>query len=350
MEIDPDRVEEARRLLASVDPLTYYRAMAGLARADHSSLLQPLEFDPTLPGHDPTVVMVEPEPSGWQTTHMYARAAFREFDDVLARAFSSPEVEHLLTEVYHRVVVDGANVALVTNHGDIVDIALVLAALVLAIGERDRSFGVLGERIDHNAFARHANVMVSRMVASRQTFSVPAIEVLQSMSRVWLSVPQTANRRRAKLDADLVRANNLVMRHELHQRLVGGGQLLAMAASGSQDLSLAANLAQRVRSTWRQFRGVEPDHVGPSLHLQPLYDGTIACMLECRYVLPVAIALGSTNPACVVGGLTRVREPADCHAIMDWIAAAHEERTGISTIYHHHEDPLLVQVRDVLRS
>jgi len=349
MDVDPDQLDAARRLLAGVDPAAYYRSMAGLARADHSSLLQPLEFDPTLGGHDPNCVMVEPNPSGWQTTHMYARAAFRDFDSVLASAFSAPELDHLLAEVYHRVVVDHRNVALVTNHGDIVDIALVLAALVLAIGERDRSFGVLGERIDHNAFAQHANVMVSRMVATRQTFSVPAIEVLQSMCRVWLSVPQTANRRRAKLEVDLVRANNLVMRHELNEVLVEGGQLLAMAASGSQDLSLAANLAQRVRATWRQRRGVEPGG-GPSLHLQPLYDGTIACMLTCEYVLPVAIALGSNRPACVIGGLTRVREPADCHGVMEWIAAAHEERTGISTIYHHHEDPLLVQIRDVLRS
>lgn len=349
MDIDAEQLAAARTLLAGVDPAVYYRSMAGLARADHSALLQPLEFDPSLPGHDPSCVAVEPDPSGWQTTHMYARAAYREFDAVLASAFSADELDHLLTEIYHRVVVDRRNVAVVTNHGDIVDIALVLAALVLAIGERDRSFGVLGERIDHNAFAQHANVMVSRMVASRQTFSIPALVVLQSMCRVWLTVPQTASRRRAKLDVDLVRANNLVMRHELGELLVEGGQLLAMAASGSQDLSLAANLAQRVRATWRQRRGVEPG-AGPSLHLQPLYDGTISFMLTCEYVLPVAIALDASRPACVIGGLTRVREPEDCHAIMDWIAAAHEERTGVSTIYHRHEDPLLVQVRDVLRS
>ena len=45
-----------------------------------------------------------------------------------------------------------------------------------------------------------------------------------------------------------MKASNLVMRHDLHERLAGGGQMLAMAASGSQDLSLAANLAHRVRA------------------------------------------------------------------------------------------------------
>jgi hypothetical protein len=48
--------------------------------------------------------------------------------------------------------------------------------------------------------------------------------------------------------------------------------------------------------------------------------------------------------------MTRVRTAEDCHAVMEWVAAAHQERTGVTTIYHHHEDPLLVQVRDVLRS
>lgn len=349
MDIDEEALERARGLLAGVEPAAYYRLMAGLARVDQSALLQPLGFDPSLPGQDPTCVVVEPDPTGWQTTHMYARAAYRDFEKVLAQPFSAPEVDHLLTEVYHRVVVEGGNVALVTNHGDIVDIALVLAALVLAIGEPDRTFGVLGERIDHNVFAHHANVMVSRMVATRQGFGVPAVVLLQCMSRTWLSVPQTASRRRAKLDPELVRANNLVMRHELSELLAQGGQVLAMAASGSQDLSLAANLVQRVRATWRQRKGVEPG-MGPSLHLQPLYDGTISFMLACEYVLPVAISLNAAHPACEIGGLTRVREPADCHAVMDWIASAHQDKTGVTTIYHHHEDPLLVQVRDVLRS
>lgn len=349
MDPDEQELERAREVLAAVEPAGYFRTMAGLARADQSTLLQPLAYDPALPGHDPTQFVVEPDPTGWQTTHMYARAAYRDFDRVLQAPFSAPEVTHLLTEVYHRVIVDHANVALVTNHGDIVDIALVLAALVMALAEPDRTFGVLGERIDHNLLAHHANVMVSRMVATRQAFSIPALQVLQCMSRTWLSVPQTASRRRAKLDPELVRANNVLMRHALHEQLREGGQLIAMAASGSQDLSLAANLVQRVRATWRQRRGVEPG-AGPSLHLQPLYDGTISLMLTCEYVLPVAINLSSAHPACEIGGLTRVREPADCHAVMDWIAAAHQEATGVSTIYHHHEDPLLVQVRDVLRS
>jgi hypothetical protein len=209
-----------------------------------------------------------------------------------------------------------------------------------------RTFGVLGERTTLDQTADRCNVLVSRMVATRQTFNVPALQVLQSGTRVYLTVPQTASRRRSKLDGDLARANNLVMRHELDQRLSGGGQLLAMAASGSQDLMLP-KLMQKARATWRQRRGDDPGEA-TTLHLQPLYDGTISLMRSCRYVLPVAISLDPATPACVIGGLTLVRENDDCHRIMDWIALSHQEATGVPTIYHWHEDDLLTQVRAFL--
>ncbi len=343
-----DPLQRARDLLAAADPASTYRSMAGLARSSHGSVLQALPYSAALPFHDPACVVIEPKPDGYDTPHLYARATYRDFDKVLLAPFQSAESAHLLTEVFHRLTIDGSNIALVTNHGEIVDIALVLAALFLALCEPSRTFGVLGERADLDDIASRCNVLVSRMVTTRQAFSVPAVEVLSSMCRSWFSIPQTASRRRVRIDPELVRANNLVMRHELHELLDGGGQLLAMAASGSQDLSLAANLVQRVRATWRQRRGVEPD--GPSLHLQPLYDGTIHLMTTCGYVIPMAISLDATHPACVIGGMSRVREPEDCHAVMDWIASAHQEATGITTIYHHHEDPLLRQVRDVLRS
>ncbi len=73
-------------------------------------------------------------------------------------------------------------------------------------------------------------------------------------------------------------------------------------------------------------------------------------MLRCRYVLPVSISLDGNNPVCTVGGLTRVQNEDDCHAIMRWIAASHEESTGTATMYHQREDDFLSQVREALRS
>ena len=336
-------VESARDLLASTDAQSYYKMLTSLVRPSHSSLLQELPYTPALSFHDPACVVVEPEPTNVEALELYARAAYPDFDRVLAPAFADPALDHLLTALYHLLAIEGENVAMVTNHGQIIDIALVIGALQSALLAPDRSFGVLGQRTTLEEMADRCNVLVSRMVTTRQAFNVPALQVLQSGTRTYLTVPQTQSRRRSKLDPELARANNIVMRHELDERLAGGGQLLAMAASGSQDLMLP-KLMLKARAAWRQRRGEDPGET-TTLHLQPLYDGTVTLMRSCKYVLPIAISLDPAMPACVIGGLTQVREKDDCHRIMDWIALAHQEATGVPTIYHWHEDDLLTQVR-----
>lgn len=339
-------VEHAREVLGRADGPAYHRMLTQLVRPSHSSVLQELAYSPSLSFHDPTCVVVDPEPTTIDTIELYARAAYPDFDRVLAAAFADPALDHLLTALVELMFDEGANVALVTNHGQIIDIALVIAALEAALLAPGRSFGVLGRTVALDDVAEHTNVLVSRMVATRQAFNVPAVQVLQNATRIFLTVPQTANRRRAKLDGDLVRANNIVMRHELEQRLSLGGQLLAMAASGSQDLALP-KLMQKARHAWRQRRGDDPGET-PTLHLQPLYDRTVTLMRSCRYVLPVAICLDPATPTCRIGAITRVASDDDCHRIMDWIALAHQEGTGIPTIYHWHEDDLLTHVRAFL--
>lgn len=336
----------ANELLAGTDPLSYYQMLSSMVRSSHSSILQDLAYNPAFDFHDPTCVVVDPDPTNVETLELYLRAAYPDVDKVITPTFADPANVHLLTALYHLLFTENANVALVTNHGQIIDIAIVIGALQSALLAPGRTFGVLGERTALDETADRMNVLVSRMVATRQAFNIPALQLLQSGARTYLTVPQTHSRRRSKLDPDLARANNLVMRHELHRRLAGGGQLLAMAASGSQDLMLP-KLMQKARAAWRQRRGDDPGET-TTLHLQPLYDGTIKLMRSCTYVLPVAICLDPSTPACVLGGLTRVSEDEDCHRIMDWIALAHQEATGVPTIYHWHEDDLLDQVRSFM--
>ena len=345
---EPTDIDRARSLLEGVDPAAYHRSIAGLARSTHG-LLQPLEFSRSHEFHDPTCVVVEPHQTGIETVSLYSNAAYPEFEQRMAKPFNDPSLDHLITNIYHGLMNEGINIAVVTNHGQIIDIALVLASLVLALCNEDRTFGVLGERTTLDEIALRSNLVLSRMVTTTQVFTIPTTKVLSNMCRTFYSVPQTASRRRVKIDTDLARANNLLMRDRLERQLADGGQLLVMAASGSQDLSLAPRLVQKVRSTWRSRRGDDPGDA-PSMHLQPLYNGTMNLMLDCHYVLPIAISLDETHPAFVVGGLTRVRTSEDCHDVMDWIAASHEAATGVATIYHHREDDLLGQVRDVLRS
>lgn len=341
-------IDAARDLLAAADPVAYYKALSGLARQGHHSLLEPLPYSSSLEFHDPSCVVIDPRPANTDTIELFANAAYPQFPWLLER-FRDPVVAERLDALYQLVFNEGANVAVVTNHGQIIDIALVGGAMIDAMCTAGRTFGVLGEEIEVEDLADRFNVLVSRMVTTRMAFNIPAMQVLQVGARTFLSVPQTHTRRRAKLDPALVRANNQLMRHELDVQLSEGGQLLAMAASGSQDLSVAVEMVQKIKSQWRQMRGVEPDDAAETVHLQPLYDGTIDLMLGCRFVLPIAVSLDPAHLALEVGSLTRVREKNDCHRIMEWIADAHQQATGLPTLYHRQEDDLLTQVRAVVK-
>ena len=344
----PLPIQEARDLLASTDPAAYYKALSGLARQGHHAVLQELPYTPSLEFHDPGCVVVEPRPANTETIELFANAAYPNFGWLLER-FRDPVVAERLDTVYQLVFNEGANVAVVTNHGQIIDIALVGGAMIDAMCSAGRTYGILGESIEVDDLAERFNVLVSRMVTTRMAFNVPAMQVLQVGARTFLSVPQTHTRRRAKLDPSLVRANNHLMRHELDLQLSEGGQLLAMAASGSQDLSVTVELVQKIKSQWRQLRGVDPGDAAETVHLQPLYDGTINLMLGCRFVLPIAVSLDPAHPALEVGSLTRVRQKDDCHRVMEWIADAHQSATGLPTLYHRQEDDLLTQVRAVVK-
>ncbi|MGI9578082.1 MAG: hypothetical protein ACR2OH_07795, partial [Microthrixaceae bacterium] len=343
-----DPLEAAQALLDDADAEAAYKALLSLTRTGHSDLLQTLEYTPALEFHDPRCVKVDPEPQGLDAIDLYAHAAFPDFDRILLEPFNDPRNDHLLNHLRHLLFNEGENVALVTNHGQIIDIALVLGALLTAMCNSERTFGVLGDRVELDELADRNNVLVSRMVATQAALGVPAMQVLQIGARTFLSIPQTASRRRARLDSDLVRANNTVMRHELEQQMAKGGQMLAMAASGSQDLSMTAGLIKKARDSWLKRRGEEPPEAS-TLHLQPLYDGTMKLMQSCEYVLPVAISLDPANPCCVLGEMTRLTERDDCHRVMDWIAQAHQDATGTPTLYHWHEDDLLTQVRSLAR-
>ncbi|MFV0317766.1 MAG: hypothetical protein ACK5O2_12500, partial [Microthrixaceae bacterium] len=339
-----DPLIAARERLAEADPESTYKSLLSLVRDDHSDVLTTLDYTPGLQFHDPRCVKMDPNPSGLETIDLYAHAAFPDFDRILAEPFADPRNDHLYNSLRMLLFHENQNVALVTNHGQIIDIALVIGAMLLSVCSHERTFGALGARVELDDLADRTNVMVSRMVATQAAFGVPALQVLQIGARTFLSIPQTASRRRARLDADVARANNVVMRHELEAQLAKGGQILAMAASGSQDLSLAGGLMNRARQAWFKRRGEEPPEE-PTLHLQPLYDGTIRLMSSCDYVLPVAVSVDPAKPCCVLGELTKLTEDDDCHRVMDWIAQAHQDVTGVPTVYHWHEDDLLTQVR-----
>lgn len=334
-------------VLAGADAEAFYRGVAGLARTGQSDVLTTMTYSPDIEYHQPTSVCVEPDVQSTSALELYGAAAYPGFEEHLLRRFRDPTRDHLLEAIHHLLVHEGRNIALVTNHGDIMDIALITGALTIAMCEPGRDFGVLGESISLEDYASRSNLVVSKMVATTEALTLPTAEVLSRICRTFYSVPQTVSRRKAKLDPELVRATNDLVRRQLEERMAAGGQMLSMAASGSQDLGLAASLVKKMRTTWRHWRGDDPEE-GPSRHLQPLGGGTVRLMRQCHYAVPVAISLEVENPVCVIGGLTPIGSDEDCHRLMEWIAGELERSTGVNTVYHRSEDALLKQVR-VLR-
>ena len=126
-------VERALRLLEEADPAAYHKSISGLLRTGPGALLQPMPYSAARPYHHPSCVVVEPDQTGIETVELYCHAAYPEFDQHLARPFDAPELDHLIANVYHGLVYEGINIALVTNHGQLHDIALVLSALSLGV-------------------------------------------------------------------------------------------------------------------------------------------------------------------------------------------------------------------------
>ena len=132
------------------------KALSGLARQGPTQVLEPLPYRSNLDFHDPTCVVVDParptptrsscSPNAAAPTSRGCSAGFRD-----------PVVAERLGAVYQLVFNEGANVAVVTNHGQIIDIALVGGAADRRHAGRTH-LRVLGEQIEVDDLAERFNV------------------------------------------------------------------------------------------------------------------------------------------------------------------------------------------------
>lgn len=192
---------------------------------------------------------------------------------------------------------DGHDVAIALPHGTLIDIGLAEAALYLALRERGHRF--------------RTAILVSQTLQTLALrfgdLQVPTAEALGYMcDHVYFSNPRTKRVAESGF-SDAVRedhlsAHNQTMVRDLRRELARGRLLLALAPSGTSDVS----------------RG--------DVHtLAPLTSGTIRLMgSENLFVLPVAARILHHDPYVYVlaGEPVRVRSAADAHALMDSIAAA----------------------------
>lgn len=314
---------ELEQVLRGFDGEEVFRMLAGLSgRHTEKQMFRTMQFDANFAFHNPEVVELAPLQPAWPNEAIlpFGPAVHPGFATILAAWQAQP---HLLAFIAGEMYHGGRNFTLVTNHGALFDIALVLGALRIAIAKY----------LVPDAFSRRSTVIVSGGVRTLevvldidgQDVALPAIEILQYFARVLTSFPTTLSVKNVSFDRDLVVATNELVRLRHSELLARGGQLVAMAPSASEDRLLSDRK-----------------------HMQPLKDGTMDLMIG-TWALPVAVTLDGTEPsACTILEpiLLSSEESQDqakesCHKMMELIAYQCYRQSLVEHVYHR--NPSLYQ-------
>ncbi len=302
--------------LVEFDPAVTYELLADLASAHtETGVLRPMAYDATKPYHRLENVFFPATPIANANLAPYGPAAHSAFP-VIQEAWHR---ERKLLSVLAAMYLQGMNFALVTNHSNIIDIALVVGALRLEIEPW----------LPADVFASRTTLVISRGIASTQASfpglgTLPTLEVIQLMCNVATSFPTTTTVRRRSFPPELVRASNELTKLEIqYQRSQPGGQVLAVAPSASRDRFLHIDRLARVV-------------------MQPLKNGTMDMMQG--LVIPVAVILdpphGSPKSAsCTILEPTYCTSYSDCHQLMSQVALMCHEKTLVP--HEYHSDPTL---------
>jgi hypothetical protein len=210
------------------------------------------------------------------------------------------------------------NIIVVTNHGEIYDIAVILASLRVALGRH------LQDNAEQPLSADRFNIIVHRMISQiglpdehDPNNTAPALSILQLIGETYLSFPRTENAKKARIPHALDKTCTELMLSKLSNKMSQGGQVLAFAPSGSKDESL--------RDRFGKSRKV----------IKPVNSGTHRLMRqEKTWVLGVGVALDQKDgAACSISDLVQCNTDEECHQLLESIADRHTLLTGIKTFY-----------------
>jgi len=300
---------ELEAILRNYEPEEVYRLQASLSgRHAKKSLFRTMTFNPRQPFHRPENVVFAPVSPTWSNSAIlpFGPAVHPGFGVILE---AWQKASDLLAIVAGEMRMHGRNYTLVTNHGALFDIALVLGALRIAIEKK----------LKPEVFTEQSAVIVSAGVRPLEVVLdldglevvLPAIEVLQYFTRVLTSYPTTPSVKSTNFDPQLVSTANELVRLLHAELLQGGGQLMAMAPSASEDRLLSDRK-----------------------HMQPLKNGTMDLMLD-TWALPVAITLdGDEPPACTILEPCWLDSYRACHDMMEAIARQCYRQSLVEHVYH----------------
>ncbi|MDQ5885717.1 MAG: hypothetical protein QG628_114 [Patescibacteria group bacterium] len=211
------------------------------------------------------------------------------------------------------------NIVIITNHGEIYDIAIIQAALRVALARH----AVDNER--PLLTADRFNLIVNRMISqlgvpdkeNPDSVPAPALSILQLVGETYLSFPRTENSKKAQIPPELDRKCNDLMLESLGNKMSTGGQILAFAPSGSTDESILDKFG-------KIFKVIKPVNAGTYRLMQQ----------DKTWILAVGVALNQdSGPVCSVSDLTKCQTDDECDELLDSIAERHAGLTKIKTVY-----------------
>lgn len=205
----------------------------------------------------------------------------------------APENQQLIKSM-GEILKRGDNVMLVTNHSDLIDIALTYAAVYSRLDEQEYSFqsGMIISKI------------ISRLgyILDAEHPAIPAVDALKlGCNDVMLSFPRTPSMQKSKVFEfvpDHIDRHNRKLRSTIRDRQAADeGYLLAVAGSGATDKP-------------------RPDQPN-TINMTGLTEGTIKMMRDRHtYVVPVAVWLRGERAVMEFCNLRAVTTPAEGHQVM----------------------------------
>jgi hypothetical protein len=250
--------------------------------------------------HNPINTETNLETINFYATAAAGEAVFPGRFQYLAGAFN--ERRDLLDTISHYLK-DGKNIALVTNHSQLHDIAIAQGALIYALQDP--------ELIPNNA------IVISKLITRIEAFGLPATSVVGNLAHCFFSIPRTKSIFRSSIDNDVATIANTDMIRRLGSFMnEPAGKLVAIAPSGSTD-----------------ERHIE-DNTLRKLTMQRMSSGTAMLLNQFDYVLPVAIWLEARQDrySISIGDIKKLHD-SEAHNVMNWLAAEISHLAGVTTEY-----------------
>jgi len=234
---------------------------------------------------------IDGSPEGVGTVEMIASSIEPRFGQFLSALVREEENTQAISRMGEQLKA-GQNIILVTNHSDLKDIAYTLAAYYISLKSMGYSF--------------KSSLVMSKIVTFLGVggYEEPASNILKNIcDEEFFSFPRTESIKNSRIGNKLVDTYNYSVRAAMMHRLNQGGNLFAMAPSGTTD---------------KPKPGEDPN----TLYMGRLGNGTAKLMYSNNsLVLPVAVWLDNGQVVfkpCAVP--TRVNNEAEAHDIMAKIA------------------------------